>query len=1200
MKVIWIEENIDINNNSSLWIFEHIFLINNNFILSKFISKFVENKKINIEDIVKTQVSILATNCLLSYSWEIIDISNSTEAEIVWLLNIWDIVAYYLSLLWESHLLNNKLKLFWENPIVTDYIKFKNKLLKDWNIDFLPEELARKSDMYEVDNQTNKWITINELINLENIEKVKETKNLFEKQKYYPTRSAVRFFLFHFFWFQSFSEERQWTVKLWTIFEPDKYIDKHKYEDKGIILKEWWQYDIIASILQWNNTLWLLSTGSGKSITFLLSWMLKPWVSLIIAPLKSLIDDQYTNLEDKFYLNWITWRLHSWMIEQEKKDAEKDILLWKYKFFYCAPERLQIKSFIKKICENWLQKNWFVINQIIIDEAHCLSERWHDFRFSYLNISLFREYISKKNITKIPIIWLTATASQIVKNDIILYLDIKYIVEESSLNRSNLSLEIINIDEPSEKPKTIKSLLNNKIDYILWNNANLQNKNIWLISEKKDDLYNNAGIIFTIYGQIWRKKSMYSISQSSEWILNYLKEEYKDTNYAKMFFSEAPNFKSKVCPKCSNIDIKEIKKNWEWKAKVYYDHIYERYTQKYKEVERWMYETIEKDKDFWICSNPACLRKSFEETESRYQKPDIKIAFDNIEEEKGRWDIMKNKIQSWFKKNEIWLLIATKWFWMWIDKANIRYIIHATLSWSLESYYQEIWRAWRDKKHSHCVLLFSWPTESCIEKTDNLRKDLPCMKNPSDFQYQNCPEWLSTMCDIARQYKMMISPITIDIKSPKKDVIFLHNYLDTEYFIEDQNNAIIPGVKDKNYKEINIKEQLENHLSTNFSHPLIEFYQLYFFYIENVSWKTNTENLKITIMKKKSHIDNISWSEKMIYRLMTVWLFKFYFKEYKWYDKVIFNITINNDYDKKILDDFLLNKLNIPTSEHKNAYNIDQYAIFKNWLFKQNTIIKDLRKLIYFTYEKIETQRKEMLLNLYESIKKSESECFREEIIWRLSWLKKSSTKWCWFCSWCVTDTRKFKCTNWDLEQDKEIQEENKIIKKQFSWEELTKEEEENIKKYETKFTIEKNIKILYWHIEEHKFDVLTKLTNMVDKNKYNISPLIQKTIESWTYNPIYYLLDAYYTENVKNKKERIEKVFDLIKESPKQKFEIWKWIWTWTNEKKQELLYEIEKQDKNSDYFQVWLLNGSWKIDSENLEKLLTINKALKGFTSN
>lgn len=1225
MQIIWTQYKIltDIDNNFGL--FNHIFSVNKNYICSKFIINFLnkyketKNKEKDIEKILWFQQKILASNSLLEYNWEILDISSLSEEETIGLLNAWDVSIYYSELLWEGRLINDfQLQLIGNEKIIQSFIKFKEELLKEADLSFLPEELAWKTKTYKViekEKDNDKQIySIDKYIKEKNKsqQQITRLKELLKKQEYTPTRSAIRFFLYHFFWFQAFSEERQWTVKLWTIFEPEKYINTEKYKEKGITVKEWWQYDIISAILQGNNTLWLLSTGSWKSITFLLSWMLKPWVTLVVAPLKSLIDDQYTNLEDSFFLNGITWRIHSWMSRDEKKEAENNIKLWKYKFFYCSPERLQIESFLIDICcKEGLQEGKF-INQVIIDEAHCLSEWGHDFRFSYLNIKLFKEYINKEK-NKIPLIGLTATASQIVKNDIINYLDISYIVEESSLNRKNLSLEIVDIKEPSEKPQVIQKILDEKIDYILWNIAQRKQEKISLISEKSENWYRNAGIIFTIYWTIWIKTSKDSISQSAEGIFRKLKDNYKDPQYLWMFSSDAPNRSPLWCPICNMVDIISIDNKKDWKYKIYYDNINDKYTKKYTETTRGMYETIEHDERFWVCWNPACWWKSFEEENSEKQKPKeidiIEWAEEKEEpeiERKKKREIEKNNIQNNFKKSKMGLLIATKWFWMGIDKSNIRYIIHATLSGSLESYYQEIWRAWRDKQHSHCILLFSEPNEKCLKETKDMKEPLPCMQNPESFQYQSCPKWLNTMCDFARQQKMIISPITFDKYNEeewnKKELKFLHEEINTENFINNIEESTIEIAVNRKPEDKRIKDLVNWNASTSFSHSLTEFFQLFYFYTDYIKeiYEENSEIVKLEFKKGRGKPDD-SFYEKMIYRLMCVWLFSHYYKSYQGNSIIKFNIKKNRDFHKDIVNGFITEKLKIPLKNQDEAFDTPEYPIFMEWLTKQEKIIQQCWKLVYFTYKKVETQRKEMLLNLYQSIKKSQTSCFREEIIGRLSGLSKKNTNWCWFCSWCIKDTKKFQETNWMLDQDKEIEDENSILKRQFSGEKLTQEEEGKIKQYETKFTLERNIKNLYEEIDTQGKEIssLSKIINLINQNEYNIDPLLQKTFESWTYNPVYYLLDSYFNKN--RRKERITKMFEILQNN-KLEFEIGQWVGEHEKKDKEikNILKIIKKQKKDKNHFKIWRIISEWNISAEKLEQILLVNKALKNLTSN
>ena len=230
-----------------------------------------------------------------------------------------------------------------------------------------------------------------------------------------------------------------------------------------------------------------------------------------------------------------------------------NLKLGKLKFLYCAPERLQGKKFINDI-KHIIKGDTKKINEIVIDEAHCLSEWGHDFRFSYLNIELFPDLL-KENGSEIPLIGLTATASDIVKKDIISYLKVEFIVEESSLNRPNLSLQIIQCDSPQEKPKIINNFIENDLEYILGNIATNKGITISSISHKIEGIYSQGGIIFTMYGSIGNKTSEDTISQSAEGIYRYLSEKFVDPDYCSIFTSENPASCFDVCPYCESSDI---------------------------------------------------------------------------------------------------------------------------------------------------------------------------------------------------------------------------------------------------------------------------------------------------------------------------------------------------------------------------------------------------------------------------------------------------------------------------------------------------------------------------------------------------------------------------------------------------------------------------------------------------------------------
>ena len=207
------------------------------------------------------------------------------------------------------------------------------------------------------------------------------------------------------------------------------------------ILEKYWGYtsfrylqeDIINSVLEGNDTLGLMPTGGGKSITFQVPAMAMEGIAIVVTPIISLMKDQVDNLLKR---NIKAAYLHSGMTSNEKRKVIEKCIFGKYKFLYISPERLQSDSFLEYIKD-------FNVSLIVVDEAHCISQWGYDFRPSFLKISNLR-----KRIPNVPILALTATATQQVVNDIIEQLDFKnHNIFSMSYARENLSYVVRETDD---------------------------------------------------------------------------------------------------------------------------------------------------------------------------------------------------------------------------------------------------------------------------------------------------------------------------------------------------------------------------------------------------------------------------------------------------------------------------------------------------------------------------------------------------------------------------------------------------------------------------------------------------------------------------------------------------------------------------------------------------------------------------------
>ena len=177
------------------------------------------------------------------------------------------------------------------------------------------------------------------------------------------------------------------------------------------ILKQYWGYDsfrviqqqIIESIGSGRDTLGLMPTGGGKSITFQVPALAMDGVCLVITPLIALMKDQVRNLKEHGIK---AAAIHTGMKREEIISTMENCIFGGYKFLYVSPERLSSELFRTKL-------RHLKICLLTVDESHCISQWGYDFRPSYLTIADIR-----KELPGVPVLALTATATPQVTDDI--------------------------------------------------------------------------------------------------------------------------------------------------------------------------------------------------------------------------------------------------------------------------------------------------------------------------------------------------------------------------------------------------------------------------------------------------------------------------------------------------------------------------------------------------------------------------------------------------------------------------------------------------------------------------------------------------------------------------------------------------------------------------------------------------------------
>lgn len=191
------------------------------------------------------------------------------------------------------------------------------------------------------------------------------------------------------------------------------------------------QKNIIQSLLNGNDTFVIMPTGGGKSLCYQLPAFINQGTAIVVSPLIALMKNQVDAIRVHSSVDNIAHVLNSSLTKKEIKQVKDDILKGHTKLLYVAPESLTKNDNI-----NFLKS--IKLSFFAIDEAHCISEWGHDFRPEYRNL---RNIIQR--IGKIPIIALTATATQKVQEDIQKNLGMENAkLFKSSFNRENLFYEV--------------------------------------------------------------------------------------------------------------------------------------------------------------------------------------------------------------------------------------------------------------------------------------------------------------------------------------------------------------------------------------------------------------------------------------------------------------------------------------------------------------------------------------------------------------------------------------------------------------------------------------------------------------------------------------------------------------------------------------------------------------------------------------
>ncbi len=227
------------------------------------------------------------------------------------------------------------------------------------------------------------------------------------------------------------------------------------------ILKQYWGYDnfralqgdIIKSVASGRDTLGLMPTGGGKSLTFQVPALAMEGVCIVVTPLIALMKDQVENLKRR---EISAAAIFTGMTSNEILRVLENAVHEAYKFLYVSPERLATPVFIEKL-------KLMRVCLLAVDESHCISQWGYDFRPSYLKIAEVRQYLPD-----VPVLALTATATPEVVDDIQEKLQFKEKnVFRKSFHRSNLAYVVRTTENKEEYLlKILKNVPGTSVVYV--------------------------------------------------------------------------------------------------------------------------------------------------------------------------------------------------------------------------------------------------------------------------------------------------------------------------------------------------------------------------------------------------------------------------------------------------------------------------------------------------------------------------------------------------------------------------------------------------------------------------------------------------------------------------------------------------------------------------------------------------------------